>query len=53
MKQPRLFPLPPRIVDQVEARQRALNAASAKRIVDILEQQERGDRAPKARAVAA
>lgn len=53
MKQPRLFPLPPRVLDRVEAQQRALNAASAQHIVEILEQQDRDELAPKARPVAA
>lgn len=53
MKQPRLFPLPPRQVDEIEARQRALNAVSARRIVALLEQQDCDERAPKARQVAA
>lgn len=52
MKQQRLYPLPPRVVDRIEAQQRALNEASAKHIVDILEQQDRDELAPKRRRVA-
>lgn len=47
MHQTRLFPLPPRQVTALDARQLERNREGARRVLEILEQQERATKAPK------